>query len=76
MLDHLKRALAFTKKDTGAHGLPLLGFAMERTVNLPTGAESSSTRTSMGLPCGRSSSFSRARGEVAEVETYRRTTQR
>ena len=39
--EHLVRALAFTKNNTGAHGLPLLGFAdWNDTVNLPTGAES------------------------------------
>lgn len=38
---HLKRALAFTREDTGQHGLPLLGFAdWNDTVNLPKGAES------------------------------------
>jgi cellobiose phosphorylase len=38
---HLKRALAFTRDDIGAHGLPLLGFAdWNDTVNLPRGAES------------------------------------
>jgi cellobiose phosphorylase len=41
VLDHLRRALAFTQTDTGAHGLPLLGFAdWNDTVNLPKGAES------------------------------------
>jgi cellobiose phosphorylase len=41
VLEHLKRALAFTRRDTGRHGLPLLGFAdWNDTVNLPTGAES------------------------------------
>jgi len=39
--EHLKRALAFTRNNVGAHGLPLLGFAdWNDTVNLPTGAES------------------------------------
>jgi cellobiose phosphorylase len=39
--EHLDRALAFTSKDIGGHGLPLLGFAdWNDTVNLPTGAES------------------------------------
>lgn len=39
--DHLRRALAFTRGDVGAHGLPLLGFAdWNDTVNLPRGAES------------------------------------
>ncbi len=41
VLEHLKRALAFTRKDVGAHGLPLLGFAdWNDTINLPKGAES------------------------------------
>jgi len=41
VFDHLKRALAFTKKNVGQHGLPLLGFAdWNDTVNLRTGAES------------------------------------
>ncbi|HTX93112.1 MAG TPA: glycosyl hydrolase family 65 protein [Anaerolineales bacterium] len=39
--EHLARALAFTRKDIGRHGLPLLGFAdWNDTVNLPSGAES------------------------------------
>ena len=39
--DHLTRSLNFTKNNTGAHGLPLLGFAdWNDCVNLPTGAES------------------------------------
>jgi cellobiose phosphorylase len=41
VFDHLARALAFTKRDTGAHGLPRLGYAdWNDTVNLPAGAES------------------------------------
>ncbi len=41
VMEHLKRALAFTKSDTGQHGLPLLGFAdWNDTVNLPGKAES------------------------------------
>jgi cellobiose phosphorylase len=40
-LEHLKRALSFTRRDIGRHGLPLLGFAdWNDTVNLPKGAES------------------------------------
>lgn len=39
--DHLQRALAFTRDDVGAHGLPLAGFAdWNDTVNLKAGAES------------------------------------
>jgi cellobiose phosphorylase len=38
---HLIRAIEFTEKNKGRHGLPLLGFAdWNDTVNLPTGAES------------------------------------
>ena len=41
VLEHLRRALAFTRTNTGAHGLPLLGFAdWNDTINLPSGAES------------------------------------
>jgi cellobiose phosphorylase len=41
VLEHLKRGLDFTRRDTGQHGLPLLGFAdWNDTVNLPAGAES------------------------------------
>jgi cellobiose phosphorylase len=41
VLDHMKRALAFTRTDLGVHGLPLLGFAdWNDTINLATGAES------------------------------------
>ncbi len=39
--DHVERALAFTKRNVGVHGLPLLGFAdWNDTVNLRPGAES------------------------------------
>jgi cellobiose phosphorylase len=41
VLEHLKRSLAFTKSNTGQHGLPLLGFAdWNDTVNLEGDAES------------------------------------
>ena len=41
VFEHLKRALDFTKNNTGKHGLPLLGFAdWNDTVNLPGDAES------------------------------------
>jgi cellobiose phosphorylase len=41
VLEHLARALRFTRGDVGAHGLPLLGFAdWNDTVNLAKGAES------------------------------------
>jgi cellobiose phosphorylase len=41
VLDHIRRALAFTRTDLGAHELPLLGFAdWNDTINLARGAES------------------------------------
>ncbi len=41
VLEHLHRALAFTQKEVGRHGLPLAGFAdWNDTVNLRSGAES------------------------------------
>jgi cellobiose phosphorylase len=41
VLDHLRRALLFTRNDLGSHGLPLLGFAdWNDTINLASGAES------------------------------------
>lgn len=39
--EHVQRALNFSSENTGAHGIPLLGFAdWNDTVNLPTGSES------------------------------------
>ncbi|HEQ72332.1 MAG TPA: glycosyl transferase, partial [Spirochaetia bacterium] len=41
VLDHMERAIRYTREHTGAHGLPLLGFAdWNDTVNLEAGAES------------------------------------
>jgi hypothetical protein len=41
VLDHMRRAIAFTQNNVGSHGLPLLGFAdWNDTVNLRAGAES------------------------------------
>ncbi|MGB8980665.1 MAG: hypothetical protein WCC12_02210, partial [Anaerolineales bacterium] len=41
VLEHVKRALTFTRTDLGTHGLPLLGFAdWNDTINLAKGAES------------------------------------
>ncbi len=41
VLEHLRRAIEFTRNDVGARGLPHAGFAdWNDTVNLPTGAES------------------------------------
>lgn len=49
VLEHLERAISFTQRTTGSHGLPLLGFAdWNDTVNLPTGAESLFTANLFG----------------------------
>lgn len=41
VINHLRKALKFTKENVGTHGLPLLGFAdWNDCVNLPSGAES------------------------------------
>ncbi len=41
VMDHLQRAIEFTKNNVGKHGLPLLGYAdWNDSVNLPLGAES------------------------------------
>jgi len=49
VLDHLRRALTFTRGDVGQHGLPLLGFAdWNDTVNLRRGAESMFTANLYG----------------------------
>ncbi|MGA2141692.1 MAG: glycosyl transferase, partial [Brevinematales bacterium] len=41
VMDHMKRSLEYTKKDTGKHCLPHLGFAdWNDCVNLPSGSES------------------------------------
>lgn len=41
VMEHLRRAIEFSRNNVGQHGLPLLGYAdWNDTVNLPTGAES------------------------------------
>jgi len=49
VLDHLRRAIKFTWRDAGAHGLALLGFSdWNDTVNLGAGAESLFTANLFG----------------------------
>jgi cellobiose phosphorylase len=50
VLDHLRRAVRFTRQDCGSHGLPRLGFAdWNDTINLATGAESLLTACLYGM---------------------------
>jgi cellobiose phosphorylase len=49
VLEHLKRGLAFTRQDVGAHGLPLLGFADWNDTVITGEAESLFWRTAQKL---------------------------
>ena len=69
--DHLQRALAFTKNDTGAHGLPLLGFAdWNDTVNLPSGAESLFTAHLYGKALLEMMALCRFQGNESQALAY------
>jgi cellobiose phosphorylase len=53
VLEHLRRALAFTRQNVGRHNLPLAGFAdWNDTVNLVAGAESLFTANLYGTALG------------------------
>ena len=72
MLEHLERALRFTREHVGAHGLPLLGFAdWNDTVNLPTGAESLFNASLYGRGLLALIELADFQGDVAAVERYR-----
>jgi cellobiose phosphorylase len=61
VLEHLRRAVEFTRADVGSHGLPLLGFAdWNDTVNLEAGAESLFTANLYG----------KALAELIEMEHF------
>lgn len=71
VLEHLQRALAFTRQDGGAHGLPRLGFAdWNDTVNLPTGAESLFVAALYGKALLEMMALLRHLGQMAEAERY------
>jgi len=64
--EHLKRAIEFTRTHTGAHGLPLLGFAdWNDTVNLPSGAESLFIANQYGKALRDLREIAEARGDKA-----------
>jgi cellobiose phosphorylase len=72
VLDHLKRALAFTAQDVGRHGLPLLGFAdWNDTVNLPRGAESVFTAHLYGKALSEMISLLDHLGDGVSADAYR-----
>ncbi len=72
VLDHLKRALDFTRQDAGAHGLPLLGFAdWNDTINLPTGAESLFTANLYACALQEMSALCDTLGDAETARGYR-----
>ncbi len=69
--EHLQRAVAFTHGHTGAHGLPLLGFAdWNDCVNLPTGAESIFTANLYGWALRELSELCAFRNDGAQKKIY------
>lgn len=72
VLEHLKRALDFTRQDVGKHGLPLLGFAdWNDTVNLPAGAESVFAAHLYGKALLEAIALCEHLGDRGAVEDYR-----
>jgi cellobiose phosphorylase len=72
VLDHLERAVAFTKRNVGKHGLPLLGFAdWNDTVNLRTGAESLFVANQYGKDLQELIELAEFRGKPHVAEQYR-----
>jgi cellobiose phosphorylase len=73
VLEHLKRSVAFTRQDTGAHRLPLLGFAdWNDTVNLATGAESMFNANLYGVALRELTELSTELGDQAAVLGFQR----
>jgi len=71
VLEHLKRALEFTKNNTGKHGLPLLGFAdWNDTVNLHGDAESVMIANLYGRALLEMIDLQEYYGDAAAVEQY------
>lgn len=72
VFDHLQRAVDFTKKNVGKHGLPLLGFAdWNDTVNLKTGAESLFIANQYGKALLDLMELGEHRGDRELVQRYR-----
>ena len=71
VLEHMQRGIAFTRTHTGAHGLPLLGFAdWNDTINLETGAESLFTANLYGRALHELMDLSEVLGDDAQVSQY------
>jgi cellobiose phosphorylase len=73
VLEHLKRAVDFTRRDVGAHGLPRLGFAdWNDTVNLKQGAESLFVANLYGKALLELIELCGELGDDAQVQKYKR----
>ncbi|SHJ66661.1 cellobiose phosphorylase [Geosporobacter subterraneus DSM 17957] len=71
VLEHLRRAIEFTRQDLGAHGLPLLGFAdWNDTVNLPYGAESVFTANLYGAALKEMTELMEYLGDAVSARKY------
>ena len=71
VLEHLRRGIEFTHGDTGAHGLPLLGFAdWNDTVNLRPGAESIFTANLYGRALRAMIELYEHLGEAVQAEEF------
>lgn len=71
VLDHLQRAIDFTRKDCGAHGMPLLGFAdWNDTVNLKKGAESLFTACLYGRALLELIELAEFQNDTAAIKNY------
>lgn len=72
VLDHLRRALAYTKSHVGRHGLPLLGYAdWNDTVNLPGEAESMFNACLYGYALLEMEALCRHLGDEMSAQIYR-----
>ncbi len=70
-LDHLRRAVEFTRHDVGAHGLPLAGFAdWNDPVNLPAGAESLFTANLYGKALREMMELAECLGDADGAQLY------
>jgi cellobiose phosphorylase len=71
VLDHLKRAIEFTRNDVGQHGLPRLGFAdWNDTINLAEGAESLFSANLYGRALQEMIALMDYRGDAEAMQKY------
>lgn len=73
VLEHIERAIEFTRNNLGSHGLPLLGFAdWNDPTNLPTGAESAFIANQYGVALNELCDLFEYLGEAEKVNQYRK----